>query len=64
MSNLERLQAFLQELNDLSNKYDLWIQPEVFKRGVAIYDTKQLDTVAHKLDNNFEEYFCQEVDER
>lgn len=62
MSNLERLYNFIKELNELSNKYDLWIQPEVFKRGIAIYDLKQLDTVAHRLDNNFEEYFYQEVD--
>lgn len=62
MSKLERLQAFLKELNKLSNKYDLWIQPEVFKKGIAIYDCKQEDTVAHRLDHNCEEYFCEVSD--
>lgn len=59
MSNMERLENFLKELNELSNKYDLWIQPEVFKKGVTIYDLKQEDTVAHRLDHNGEEYFCE-----
>lgn len=61
--DIVRLQAFLKELNKLSNKYELWIQPKMLGKGVVIYDRRKLGILAHELDNNFEEYFCQEVDD-
>ena len=63
MSNLVRLQSFLKELNKLSNKYNLWIQPKVLGKGVIIYDRRALEIIADDLDNNFEEYYCKEVDD-
>lgn len=60
--DIVRLQSFLKELNKLSNKYNLWIQPRMLGKGVEIYDRRELGIIAYDLDNNFEEYYCTEAD--
>jgi hypothetical protein len=62
MSEHERIEAFLKEVNAVSEKYNMWFVSSILYKGVCIFDNAMLRTVAEEVEADNDGYFCKEVE--